>query len=150
MRIYPAVLAVLSALAIPAYAGSLDSKPLDEQAINALEQRASQAQPKEQFYLYAQLMHEMIEFSAHQYAQGDVDKATGFLKKAQDLTHKIHNVLANNDKKLKDAQILLRHTAFRLTEMLHSSSSDDRPLVEQTLAQLNQAEDEAMLQVFRK
>ena len=51
---------------------------------------------------------------------------------------------------LKNAEILLRHTAFRLSEMLHNSSSEDRPLVEATLAQVNQAESETMLQVFRK
>ena len=44
---------------------------------------------------------------------------------------------------------LLRHTAFRLTEMLHTSSFEDRTLVEQTLTQVNQAQNEAMMQVFR-
>jgi len=34
--------------------------------------------------------------------------------------------------------------------MLHSSSFEDRPLVAQTLAQVNRAENEAMLQVFKK
>lgn len=150
MRVSPAFLLLLSALSVPACAASMDDKIPDQQALEALEQRASQAQPREQYFLYAQLVHEMIEFSARQYAAGDVEKATGLLKRAQEFTHKIHTVLAGNDKKLKDAQILLRHTAFRLTELLHVSSSDDKPIVEQTLAQLNQAQTEAMLQVFRK
>jgi hypothetical protein len=143
-------LVVLSALCIPAFGASFDNKPPDEQSISALEQRASQAQPREQCFLYAQLVHEMIEFSAQQYAAGEADKASGWMKKALDLTHKLHGVLAVNDKKLKDAQILLRHTAFRLTELLHSGNSDDQELVQQTLAGLNQAQDEAMLQVFKK
>jgi hypothetical protein len=58
--------------------------------------------------------------------------------------------VTENDKRLKNAEILLRRTAFRLTEMLHSSSFEDRALVEQTLTQVNQAESEAMMQVFRK
>jgi hypothetical protein len=58
--------------------------------------------------------------------------------------------MSDDNKRLKDTQILLRHTAFRLTEMLHSSSLDDQPLVAETLAQVNQAQDEAMMQVFRK
>jgi hypothetical protein len=33
--------------------------------------------------------------------------------------------------------------------MLHTSSFEDRTLVEQTLAQVNQAQTEAMMQVFR-
>ncbi|MGA8779912.1 MAG: hypothetical protein WB567_04140, partial [Terracidiphilus sp.] len=61
-----------------------------------------------------------------------------------------HLNMANNDKRLKNAEILLSHTAFRLTEMLHSSSLDDQALVKQTLAQVNQAQNEAMMQVFSK
>jgi hypothetical protein len=34
--------------------------------------------------------------------------------------------------------------------MLHSSSSEDRPLVQETLAQVNRAQSETMLEVFRK
>ncbi len=66
------------------------------------------------------------------------------------MTHKMHLSVAENDKRLKNAEILLRHTAFRLNEMLHNSSSEDRPLVEATLAQVNKAESETMLEVFRK
>jgi hypothetical protein len=66
------------------------------------------------------------------------------------LARKIHLSVSDDDKRLKSAEILLRHTAFRLTEMLHNSSAEDRPLVEQTLAQVNQAQNEAMMQVFRK
>lgn len=150
MRIAPVVLTVLSALSIPAFGASLDSKVPDEQMLTALQQRAEQAQPREQCFLYAQLVHEMIEFSAAKYAAGDSDNATGLLKKAQEFTHKITSALAANDKKLKDAQILLRHTAFRLTELLHSGSAEDREVVQQTLAQLNQAQNDAMMQVFKK
>ena len=150
MRISLSIAVLVSALSVPVFASSLDDKLPDQQSIEAMEQRANQAQPREQCFLYAQLVHAVVEESAHQFASGDIEKATGLLKKAQELTHKIHMVLASNDKKLKDAQILLRHTAFRLTELLHVSSSDDRPVVEQTLAQLNQAQNDAMLQVFKK
>jgi hypothetical protein len=34
--------------------------------------------------------------------------------------------------------------------MLHASSFEDRPLLEQTLAQVNHAQNEAMMQVFHK
>lgn len=150
MRITPAVLLLFSVISIPACAASFDNKVPDQQAIDALELRASSAQPKEQCFLYAQVVHQMIELSARQIATGDVERATGLLKRAQELTHRIHMALAGNDRKLKDAQILLRHTAFRLAEMLHAGSFEDKPLVEQTLAQLNEAQNETMLQVFKK
>jgi hypothetical protein len=144
------VVLLLSAITIPACAASLDDKVPDQETINALEARASQAQPREQCFLYAELVHQMIEFSMKQYAAGDQEKATGLLKRAQDFTHKIHLTLSDNDKRLKNAQILLRHTAFRLNELLHSGPFEDRSLVQQTLAEVNQAQDEAMLQVFKK
>ncbi|MFP5237983.1 MAG: hypothetical protein ACLGSD_18960 [Acidobacteriota bacterium] len=149
MRVVPVVL-LISALSLPACAASPDSQVPDLQAINILEQRASQAQPREQAYLYAELVHEMIEYSARQYSAGETEQATGLLKKAQLFTHKLHMLIAANDKKLKDAQIILRRTAFRLTEMLHSSDYQDRPVLEQTLNQLNEAQNDAMLAVFRK
>ena len=72
------------------------------------------------------------------------------LKQIQKLAHKIHLSMSDDNKRLKNAEILLRHTAFRLTEMLHSSSFEDRDLVQDTLAQVNQAQNEAMMGVFRK
>jgi hypothetical protein len=92
----------------------------------------------------------MTEFSLREYSAGNVDKASDLLKQVQQIAHRVHLSVADDNKRLKNAEILLRHTAFRLTEMLHSSSFEDRPLVEQTLAQVNQAENEAMMQVFKK
>jgi hypothetical protein len=131
-------------------ASSLDETPADTQAIAALEARASQAQPREQCFLYAQIVHQMTELSLKEYSAGNVDHATSLLKRIQSFAQKIHLSIAGNDKRLKNTELLLSHTAFRLNEMLHSSSYDDRPLVEQTLAQINQAQDEAMMQVFQK
>jgi len=145
-----ALVLIFLAMAVPAFAGSLDDKIPDQQTINALELRANQAQPREQCFLYAELVHEMIEYSVRQYAEGDSEKATGLLKRAQELLHKIHLTLSQDNKRLKNAQILLRHTAFRLTELLHSSDFQDRPLVQETLSEVNQAQNEAMLSVFKK
>src|SRR5215475_11820639 len=90
------LLVVLFALAIPACASSLDDKIVDQQTISALELRASQAQPREQCFLYAELVHDMIEFSARQYAAGETEKASGLLKRAQELIHKIHLSIGDN------------------------------------------------------
>jgi len=150
-RVPMAVVLILAGSAGAACAPpQFDDKTYDQQTIQALEARLEQAQPREQCFLYAELVHQMTEVSLKQYAAGDVDKATGLLKQIQQFAHKIHLSLAGNDKRLKNAEILLRHTAFRLTEMLHSTSYEDRELVQQTLAQVNQAENEAMMQVFRK
>jgi hypothetical protein len=134
----------------PLRASSPEDKSPDQIAIDALEARASQAEPRDQCFLYAQLVHQMTELSVKQYAAGNVEAANGLLRKIQTFAQKIHLSVANNDKRLKNAEILLNHTAFRLNEMLHATDYEDRSLVEQTLAQVNQAQSEAMLDVFKK
>jgi hypothetical protein len=150
MRIATTVLMLCTALSIPACAASLDGPIPDEQMINALEQRAATAPAKDQCFLYAVLVRDMVEVSAQQYQAGDVAKANKLLQKAQMFTRKMRAVLAVNDKKLKDAQILLRRAAFRLNELLHSSDYDDRPLMQQTLAEVNKIQTDTMMQVFKK
>lgn len=149
-KVWMAALALLAVSVLPACAAGFDDKIIDQQSIDALQAKIQQAQPREQCFLYAELVHQMTELSRRQYASGDGDKAAGLLKQVQGLAHKIHLSMSDDNKRLKNAQILLRHTAFRLTEMLHSSSLEDQPLVAQTLAQVNQAQNEAMMQVFRK
>jgi hypothetical protein len=148
--VFFAALTLLTVAGVPACASGLDDKTPDQQSIDALVAKIQQAQPREQCFLYAELVHQMTEFSARQYAAGDVDKASDLLRHIQQIAHNIHLSVADDNKRLKNAEILLRHTAFRLTEMLHSSSLEDQPLVAETLAQVNQAQTDAMLQVFRK
>jgi len=146
-----AVLVVLLVVASPRPTNAaIDSKQPDAQSIAALEAKASQAQPREQCFLYAELVHEMIEFSSAQYAAGEFEKASDTLKRVGGFAQKIHIAVANDEKRLKNAQILLRHTAFRLNELLHASALEDRPLVAETLAQVNQIQTETMMQVFKK
>jgi hypothetical protein len=138
----------LSAASLCAASG--DNKPPDPDAIAALEARANQAQPREQCFLYAELVQQMTELSIRQYAAGDAEKATNLLKRIQQIALKIHFSIGDNDKRLKNAEIMLSHTSFRLNEMLHASSVEDRPLVEQTLAEVTQAQNATLMHVFQK
>ncbi|MGD0738258.1 MAG: hypothetical protein ABR957_01595 [Terracidiphilus sp.] len=138
----------LSAASLCAASG--DNKPPDPDTIAALEARANQAQPREQCFLYAELVQQMTELSIRQYAAGDAEKATNLLKRIQQIAQKIHFSLGDNDKRLKNAEIMLSHTSFRLNEMLHASSVEDRPLVEQTLAEVTQAQNATLMHVFQK
>jgi hypothetical protein len=145
------VVALLFAtFALPARASGIDNKIPDMESILALESRASQAEPREQCFLYAELVHQMTELSVRQYAAGDIGKATDLLKRIQQFAQKIHLSLAKNDKRVKNAEILLNHSAFRLTGMLHASSFEDRSLVQDTLSDVTLAQKESMFQVFKK
>ena len=144
-----AVLLALGLTAIPLCAASPNDTP-DQQTIDALTAKANQAQPREQCFLYAEIVRDMTELSLRQYAAGNVAKASELLKQIQALSHKIHLSVTDNDKRLKNAEILLSRTAFRLTEMLHSSDYQDRPLIRQTIADVNQAQNAALMQVFNQ
>ncbi|HUX44774.1 MAG TPA: hypothetical protein VMV57_08500 [Terracidiphilus sp.] len=147
---FVAVFLLFPTLVVPTFALSPDEESVHQQAIAVLEQRIREAEPREQCFLYAQLINQMTEFSRHQYAAGNSGKANALLHQVQGLTQKLHKTVSENDKRLKKAEILLRRTAFRLNEMLHASSYPDRTLLQETLAQVNQADNDAMLQVFKR
>ncbi|AXC12574.1 hypothetical protein ACPOL_3281 [Acidisarcina polymorpha] len=129
---------------------ALDEKNVDQQTLTALAERASQATPREQCFLYAELVHDMTELAGRQLSAGDVQNASGTLHTVQQYAAKIHMGVANDSKKLKNAEILVRHTAFRLKDLLQQASLDDRPTLDATLKQLDQVQAEMMLQVFRR
>ncbi|MGA2217394.1 MAG: hypothetical protein ABSG51_04870 [Terracidiphilus sp.] len=149
-NVWLASLVLIIVYTFPACASGFDDKVFDQHTIDALALKASQAPPREQCFLYAQLVHQMTEVSLRQYSAGESEKASGMLKQIQALVHKMHISMTENDKRLKDSEILLRHAAFRLGEMLHNSNYEDRTLVAETLAQVDQAQNETMMQVFRK
>ena len=140
----------LSLWTVSVNAASSSNSLGDLQALQVLEAKALQAQPREQCYLYAKLVREMTELSLSQYKAGDVKNATGLLERVQQFASIIHRTLSGNDKRIKNTELLLRQTSFRLYELLRSSNYQDRPLLEQTLAQVNQADSAAMMSVFSK
>lgn len=133
----------------PAFAGDQDKVP-DTQELAAMAAKAEQATPRERCYLYAKLVRAMTEVAGHQLDQGDVSDASISLKTVQDYTSKIHVDLTDHSKKLKDAQIMMRRTAFRLKELMMSGGLSEQPVLEATLKQLNQVQSQMMLAVFQK
>jgi hypothetical protein len=124
-----------------------DKPPLDSVALSALATKANLASPKDQCFLYAELVHQMTELAGRQLNDGQDPAAT--LRAVRDYTQKIHLGQVKDSKRLKNAQILMEHTAFRLNEYLHSAALDDRPVLESTLKNLNDVQNELMMQVFR-
>ena len=148
MRPIGLLLFIALLLAPVSYASGSDNKPLlDPVALSALATRASLASPKDQCFLYAELVHQMTELAGRQLNDGQDPAAT--LRAVRDYTQKIHLGEVTDSKRLKNAQILMEHTAFRLNEYLHSAALDDRPVLESTLKNLNQVQNELMMQVFR-
>lgn len=150
MRCVSICFLLFSGLSLQTLALPMHDDDLDQETIDALTERAMQAAPKDQCILYAELVQATVEFGARQYANGKVDEAKRLLRQAQAFTKKIRSALAVNDNKLKKIQILLRRSAFRLSQLFQASDPDDRSIIKQTLTQLDEAQRDAMLQVFRK
>jgi hypothetical protein len=150
---FVAMLVVVFALPLiypRAYAFGVDDKELDDQSLSALEAKADQAQPRDQCFLYAELVHQMTERAGHQLNSGDSGQASATLKLVQHYAEKIHIQAAEDSKKLKNAELLLQHTSWRLKDILGSASYDDRDALEATMKQLDQVQTQLMMQVFKK
>ncbi|GGA60665.1 hypothetical protein GCM10011507_10260 [Edaphobacter acidisoli] len=129
-------------------AASIDENPPDPQTLAQMELRAQQANPRDQCYLYAELIHSMTDVAVHQIANGDDDKAALTLKQISHYAHLIESSLAKNTKRLKNAEILMDRTTTHLTEALHFTSGDDRANLQATLKQLNGVQNQLLDQVF--
>ncbi len=147
------VVAVLAAAVLPAslaWAHGMDDRVPDAREVADLQAKAAAASPNEQPYIYAELVHSMTEIATAQFQAGDQEKASVSLKAAQNYAQKIQMSLLRDAKKLKSAEILIRHTAFRLKELMTGASLDDRPTLEATIQQLNQVQSDMITQIFRR
>jgi hypothetical protein len=133
-----------------ARAFAIDERIPDADTMAALVAKADQAQPREQCFLYAELVHQMTELAGQQLNAGDEDRGSQTLRLVQKYAEKIHMGVADDGKKLKNAEQLIRHTSFRLTGILGAASYDDRQALQATLKQLEQVQTELMMQVFKK
>jgi hypothetical protein len=145
--LYLASFSLLSTLCLTLPARAATSSD-NQQALAQLEERASQANPREQCFLYAQIVHAMTEQAGQQIADGDTEKAADTLKQINKYARLIHLNLGRNAKRLKDAEELIHNTTFRLAECLHLVSGPDKATVQDTLKQLDQVNDELLTQVF--
>src|ERR1700729_1016358 len=143
------LLVLLLSFSLPARGSSnMDNLP-DAQALAQLELRAQQAGPRDQCFLYTELVHTMTEIAGKQMLNGDVDQASATLKKVNQYAQLIHMDLANNSKRVKNAEMLLHHTTYRLGEYLHKASSEDQATLKATMQQLDKVHDELLAEVFK-
>jgi hypothetical protein len=146
-QLAPVLILAFSFCAIPPlHAAAGDS--FTPEALQQLEQRASEAKPREQCFLYTELVHNMTEKAGKEISDGDSEQAAATLKQINKYAHLIHLNLARDTKRLKNAEMLMHNTTYRLGQYLHLVSGDDQTVVKDTLKQLNQVNDELLTQVF--
>jgi hypothetical protein len=142
-------LSLYLAFCTPVHASSIDENLPDAQTLAQLELRAQQAGPRDQCFLYTELVHTMTEIAGKQMMDGDVDQAAATLKKVNHYAQLIHVSMADNAKRLKNAEMLLHHTTYRLGEYLHKASSEDQATLNATLKQLDKVHDELLAEVLK-
>jgi hypothetical protein len=152
MRITVASTVLALILAIPQAHASMfvdhDETTLDAAGMAQLEQRAEHAEAREQAYLYTELVQLYTQIAGQQMAAGEMEQANATLKRIEGFSTRIHNALARNAKRLKDAEMLLHQASFKLGQYMRSLSSEDQPAVKSTMKQLDKVHEELLTQVF--
>lgn len=134
--------------ACPGMLHAADNRLPDVSALQALAEKARHASLREQCYLYAQLVRGSTELADRKLAEGDSAAGTLALQSVELYATAMDVALAGDAKKLKDAEILLRESSFRLKAAMLASSIDDRPAMASALGKINAAESRVMGVVF--
>ena len=142
------LLPLLLTFAVPVFASSIDESLPDAQTLIRLETQAQEANPREQCFLYAALVHTMTEIAGKQMLDGNIDQASATLRKVEHYALLIHLGLARDTKRLKNTELLMHHTTYRLNEYLHQASGEDQATLKSTLKELDHVHDELLAQVF--
>jgi hypothetical protein len=127
---------------------SHDDVALDAAGLQQLEQRAQHAEVREQAFLYTELVQAYTQMAGKQIADGDTEHANASLTRIQHFASLIQAGLANNAKKLKDAEMMMHSASFRLRQCLHGASDEDQPAIASTLRELDKVHEEMLAQVF--
>ena len=147
---FVATAVVISTLSLTSAFASASALDDSSTPLAALQVKADQAQPKDRCFLYAKLISQLTDLAGHQLNSGDSGQASETLQLVQEYAEKIHVGVADDSKKLRDAELLMQRTTFRLQDILSQASYEDRQSLEATLKQLSQVQAQLMMQVFKK
>jgi hypothetical protein len=118
-----------------AQASGPDETALDATALIQLEQQADKAKPRDQCYLYTELLHALTESAGREVAAGQSAEAT--VQHISAVMAKVDRASARDTKKLKDAEELLAHTTRRLQDMSRLANGEERQKMQGVLKALN-------------
>jgi Spy/CpxP family protein refolding chaperone len=141
---------VVIALAFASAAARASDMDTGANDLAKLQTKAEQAPPKDRCFLYAELVDHLAERAGEQLNSGDSGKASESLRLLRQYAEQIGSSITDDSKKLKDAEVITRRAAFRLSSMLRGASFEDRPALDATLKLVYQAQTSLMIQVFKK
>lgn len=124
--------------------------PLDASALLQMEQRADAAQPRDQCYMFAEVLHGLTELAGREIAAGDDQDASTTLTHIDSVVAKMQTASDANAKRLKNAEMLLEHVTRRLTDMAHVASAQQRSATQAALTRVNQLHSQLLAVIFSK
>jgi hypothetical protein len=115
-----------------------------------MEQRADAAQPRDQCYMFAEVLHGLTELAGRQIAAGDDQDASTTLTHIDSLAVKMQKASAANAKHLKNAELLLEHVTRRLNDMAHVVPGSQRSAMQATLQCVDHLHTQVLAVIFSK
>jgi hypothetical protein len=115
-----------------------------------MELRAETAQPRDQCYLYTEVLHGLTELAGRQIAAGDTAQASATLVQINAVAVKIQQTTSTKAKRLKNAELLLEHITRRLTDIAHVASGAEHNAMQTTLQHVDSVHTQLLAMVFSK
>jgi uncharacterized protein HemX len=115
-----------------------------------MEQRADAAQPRDQCWMFAEVLHGLTELAGRQIAAGDDLNADVTLNHIDSVAAKMQKASAANARRLKNAEMLLDHITRRLTDMAHVATSNERSAMQNSLQAVNRLHTHVLNVIFAK
>ena len=119
-------------------------------AIDTLRTKADRAQPRDKCFLYAKLVNQLTELAGQQFSAGNYEEASATVVLVRQYAEEIHLDVTDDGRRLKDAELLVRHSVFRWKDILHEAPFEDRMTLQTTLDQLDKVQAQLLIQVFKR
>lgn len=139
---------ILGPTAQKTWAAGPAESAMDAPALVELEQRAASAEIRERCYLYSELLHDWTELAGRAMSEGNDSAAATAIEHADLDAAKLKAAIERDSKRLKNAELLLEHTAHRLSDMVRVATMDQHDTMQAVLKHLNSVHDELLAQIF--
>jgi hypothetical protein len=144
---------LLSGLALmitpAAHANHQEAVSLNPAVLLQMETEADNAKPRDQCYLYTQLVDALMVTAAHQVAAGDDNDASKTVGQIDEVIAKLQRSADRNAKRLKYAEKMLGESARKLNELSRVAMGGERDEMRATLAKLDAAHNKILSLVFQ-
>lgn len=137
-------------LSVPpaARASNPDSEQFDAATLIGMEARAAAAEPRDQCFLYTEILHGWTELAGRDMLAGDDSGTVQAVQHADADATRLKQVINRNSKRLKNAELLLDHSVHRLSDMLRVSTMDEHDKMQAVLKHVSSVHDVLLAAVF--